>query len=167
MRGPVTSGLVFPFGYGEAFPDWVDVTTPAAGATASYTVAGENAVRLIAARSTLTTDANAANRSHTVDYLDARGITRVRNGAGLVVTANTTAQTFEWSSARTVAEWAANTPVYVPLLPAILPPGFTIKFTVTNIQAGDTLTGLSLYVEKFPTGPEGYLTGAGVRGDGA
>lgn len=159
-------GLVLPFGYGKAFPDWVDVPAPAAGAETAFTVDGGYAIRLLAARSILTTDANVANRSHTVDYVDARGNVRVRNGAGLVVTASTSAQGFEWSSSRAIAEWASNTPIYAPLFPAILPPGFTIRFEVTNMQAGDQLSGLSLYVERFPTGPGGFLTGAGVDAPG-
>ncbi len=156
-------GLVGPFGYGPAYPAWLDVTSPAAGAQASVTVDGRWQTRVVGARSILTTDANAANRSHTIDYLDNNGVVRLRNGAGVVWTANTTAQTFEWSSERTLSEWAANTPVYVPLAPFFLPAGWSIRFTVTNIQAGDTLTGLSLWVEQFETGRGGF--GIGVVGD--
>lgn len=157
-----TEGLVQPFGYGLAYPDWLDVPAPAAGATASVTVDGRWYMRVLAARLSLTTDANAANRLVTLDYIDARGVTRLRNGAGVVVTANTTAQTFEWDANRTVAEWAANTPVFVPCAPWLLSPGFTVKFNVTNIQATDQISALNLWVEKFPTGGQGYRTGAGI-----
>jgi hypothetical protein len=40
-----------------------------------------------------------------------------------------------------------------------------IRFTVAGIQVGDQLSGLSLWVEKFPTGPTGYPTGANRRQD--
>lgn len=156
----VSAGLVEPFGYGLAVPDWLSVTTPAAGANASVTVPGEFQYRVLGARLSLTTDANAANRLVTIDYLDGRANVRLRNGAGVVVTANTSAQTYEFDAHRTIAEWAANTPVFAPLAPWFLPPASVIRFTVTNIQATDQISGLSLWVEKFPTGPSGYQTGA-------
>jgi hypothetical protein len=143
------SGLVGPFAYGPAYPQWLPVTTPAAGATATVTVDGKWNLRPLAARLSLTTDANVANRLVTIDYVDARGNTWLQNGAGLVVTANTTAQTFEFDAHRTVAEWAANTPVFAPLAPFFLPPGFRVKFNVLNIQATDAISGLSLWFETF------------------
>lgn len=166
-RGVTTKGLVSPFGYGLAFPLWFALADPAAGALATYTVPGDYAVRLVAAHSELTTDANVANRVPTIDYLDAKGAVYLRNGAGLVVTASTTAQAFEWSSTRTVAEWAANTPVFAPIQPVILYPGWQIRFQVTNIQATDQLAAVRLMVECFPTGQEGYPVGAVASDDAA
>lgn len=157
---PETAGLVGQFGYGLAFPDWIDVPTPAAGATATYTVPGQYSQRIVAARLSLTTDANAANRLVTLDYVNARGITYVQNGAALVVTANTSAQVFEWHRNRTVSEWAANTLVWAPLLDVFLPPGFRVVFNVANIQVADAISGLRLWVEDFPTGLRGYPRGA-------
>jgi hypothetical protein len=145
------AGLAAPYDYGAAYPQWVAVTTPAAGATASYTVSGLAGIRPLAARLSLTTDANAANRLVTVDYIDAKGNTWMQNGAGLVVTANTTAQTFVFDAHRTVAEWAANTPVFAPLAPFFLPPSFSVKFNVAAIQATDQISGLSLWFDTFQT----------------
>jgi hypothetical protein len=156
-------GLVQPFGYGLAYPDWLDVTTPAAGANASVVVGGENSIRVVAARATLVTDANVASRVLTLDYLDGRGNTRCRNGAGVTVTASDTGETYEWNNSRGSAEWNTGTPVFAPLAPLLIPPGCTIRFTVTNIQAGDQLSALSLWVERFPTGDNGYPLGAGVN----
>jgi hypothetical protein len=155
----VTEGLVQPFGYGLAYPDWLDVATPAAGATQSVTVDGAWSVRIVAARATLTTDANVANRLVTLDFVNARGVTYAANGASVVVTAGTSAQVFEWDRNRSVSEWNTNTPVWAPLLDEIIPPGFSVKFNVANIQVGDTLTSLRLWVEKFPTGARGYPRG--------
>jgi hypothetical protein len=158
-RSETTLGLLLPFTYGKGNPEYVNVATPAAGATASYTVDGKFAVRVLAARLSITTDANAANRLVTLDYIDERNNTRLRNGAGLVVTANTSAQTFEFDAHRGVAEWAANTPVFSPLAPFFLYPGFSVKFNVTNIQVGDAISALSLWLEQFQTGPRGYVLG--------
>lgn len=164
MRGQAIRGLASPFVYGGAYPNWFTVNDPAAGALATYVVPGEFAVRPVAAHSVLTTDANAANRVVTIDYLDAHGNVYLRNGAGLVVTASTTAQAFEWSTTRAVAEWATNTPVFAPLQPAILYPGFQIRFQVTNVQTGDQLSALRLIVECFPTSQDGFVLGV-VRTD--
>jgi hypothetical protein len=144
-------GPVQPFGYRTGYPDWLDVPTPAAGATASVTVDGRWWLRVLAARLTITTDANVANRLVTLDYIDGRSNTRMRNGSALVVTASTTAQAFEWQAHRGASEWAANTPVYAPLAQWFLPPSWVVKFNVTNIQATDAISGLSLWVEKFQT----------------
>jgi hypothetical protein len=151
----VTEGPVQPFGYGRAFVDYITVTSPAAGAQKAVTVQGEWWIRVLHARLSITTDANAANRFIALDFINARSQTFARNGAGVVVTANTTGQAFEWDFHRTVAEWAANTPVFAPLSPLFLEPGFTVQFSVDSIQATDQISGLSLVVEKWPTGPRG------------
>lgn len=141
-----------PFRYDEAWIDYVDVAQPAAGANKSFTVPGEFGVRVLAARATLTTDANAANRLMSLDFVSANSVTRVRNCAGVVWTANTTAQTFVWNCAWAVSEWAANTPVLIPVNELLLPPGWLVQFTVDNKQVGDQLASLSLVVLKVPTG---------------
>lgn len=161
MRNEVTYGLLLPFTYGKGNPEYVSVTTPAAGATASYIIPGSFAARVLAARLSITTDANVANRLVTLDYIDSRGVTRLRNGVGNVITASTTAQTFEWDCNRTIAEWATNTPIFAPVAPLILYPGWSVKFNVTNVQATDAISGLSLWVEQFQTGPRGYQLGVG------
>lgn len=155
----VVTGLLQPFGHGLGFPDWIDVTSPAAGAAASYTVTGDNYVRVLAARASITTDSNTANRIVSLDFVNARSVTYCRNAAAVVVTASTTNQAFEWQYGRGTSEWNTNTPVFAPIMLAPLAPGFTVKFSVDNVQVGDQLSGLKLWVEKFLTGPDGYSTG--------
>jgi hypothetical protein len=154
-----TTSVGDPFGWGLLYSDVIAVATPAAGANAPFTVPGECWLRVVAARLSLTTDANAANRLVSLDFVDGRGSTRVRNAASVVVTASTTAQTFEWSRNRTIAEWNTNTPVFAPVLNMFLPSGWVVQFTVDSKQATDQISGLSLVVEKFPTGAKGYPQG--------
>jgi hypothetical protein len=154
-------GLLQPFAYGRGVVQYLDVATPAAGATASVTIDGKWWLRVLGARLLITTDANVANRLVTLDYIDAKGTTRLRNGAGLVVPASQTAQAFEWDAHRTVAEWTTNTPVYGPVAPWFLAPGWTVKFNVTSIQATDAISGLSLWVETFGTETGAYPVGSG------
>ena len=156
---PVEAGLVEPFGYGLASQDWVPVATPVAGANASFTVEGRNWLRVVAAVATLATDANVANRVFSLDFINARGTTYLRNFAPLVVTAGTAATVFHWQEQVTQSEWAVNTPVKVPVSSLFLPPGTTVQFTVDNKQAGDQISAIFLTVERFTTGPGGYAVG--------
>lgn len=144
--------LASPFRYDEGWVDYIDVAQPAAGANKSVGVPGEYGLRVLAARATLATDANVANRLLSLDFVTANGVTRVRNCAAVVWTANTSAQAFVWNHAWHVSEWATNTPVLIPLLGLLLPPTWLVQFTVDSIQAGDQLSALSLVVEKVPTG---------------
>jgi hypothetical protein len=128
--------------------EFLDIATPAAGALASFTPSRETAVRVLAARATLTTDANVADRFLALDYMKAGGATYVRNGDGPAITASTTAQTFEWTANRGQGAWVTGGPVFLPVLPIWLPPGFAIRFTVGAIQATDQLSGLNLVLER-------------------
>jgi hypothetical protein len=157
--GVAAEGLLNPFGYGVGYQDFVPLTTPAAGANLSFTVEGRAWVRLLAARCSITTSATVANRFVSLDYVNGRTVTQARNAAGLVVTASTTALVFEWSSSRSRAEWATNTPVLVPLLPIFLAPGTVVQITVDNIQAADQISAASLTLERFDTGALGYAVG--------
>lgn len=144
--------LASPFRYDEGWVDYLDVAQPAAGANATVQVPGQFGMRVLAARATLATDANAANRLLSLDYINANSVTRVRNCASVVWTANTTAQAFIWNHAWALSEWNTNTPVLMPVLPLLLPPGWLIRFTVDSVQVGDQLSALSLVVLKVPTG---------------
>jgi hypothetical protein len=157
--GAATEGLLAPFGYGIGYQDFIPLTTPAAGANLSFTVQGNSWVRLLAARCSITTSATVANRFVSLDFTTGRANTQVRNAAGLIVLASTSAQVFEWNTGRTRAEWAANTPVLVPLLPMFLAPGSVIQITVDTIQAADQISAASLTIERFDTGDIGYAQG--------
>lgn len=155
----VTQGLVQPFGVGLAFIDYPPIVAPAAGANKALTVGGENYVRVLAARATFTPDANAASRLVSLDFINGRAQTVVRNAGAVLFAAASGAQAFEWSLNRTVAEWNTGTPVFIPLAPLFLEPGFTVQFTADSIQVGDTFTNLSLVLERWPTGPRGEPVG--------
>jgi hypothetical protein len=163
IGAPVTEGLGLPFGHGREFQDFIDLTAPAAGANKAFVIPGEFRMRVVAAKAQLDTDANAANRLLSLDFIGQRGTTYVRNAAPVLVAASTVAQVFQWSAQRDVSEWNSGTPVFVPLQPLFLEPGMVVQFTVDSKQAGDALTALSLVVEKWPTGYRGEPVGT-VRG---
>jgi hypothetical protein len=136
---------------GRGLTDWFSVASPAAGANASFTVGGRNVqgLRVLAALATVTLDANAANRLVSLDYIDARSVTRVRNANTGVWTASTSNQVFQWDQAHATSEWNTNTPVFVPLVDVILTPGWLVQLTVDNKQAGDQISAISFVVEAF------------------
>lgn len=156
---PGAEGLLQPFAHGLGYQDFIALPQPAAGANLAFTIDGRSTVRVVGARCNVTTDANVANRFVSLDYINARAQTMMRNAAGLVVTASTTNQKFEWNAQRTDAQWAANTPVLLPLFPLFLSPGSVVQITVDSIQAADQISLASLVVERFDTGSLGYGVG--------
>lgn len=145
------TGLVAPFTSERDFLDFFSPASPAAGANYSFTVGSFNVdyLRVVAVMATLTTDANAANRLFSVDYMTGASVTRVRNAATVLITANTAATVFQWDKAHTLSEWQTGTPVFAPLADVILAPGWTVQLTVDNKQVGDTITAISVVVEKY------------------
>lgn len=160
MSSPVTEGILAPFSAGLGFPDWLDVTQPAAGANASVTVPGDWGCAVIAARAVLTTSATVANRFVSIDYVDARGTVRASSGTAVAIPASQTNVQTDFQSGRGSVMSASGSPTAAPLLYTYLPPGFTIRFTVLNIDTTDQLSKLSLWLAKYPTGARGYPTGA-------
>lgn len=130
--------------------DYPRVPSPAAGANATYTVEQARAVRVLAARASLTTDANAANRIMALDILPSGAFTAIRNLPAVAITANTTGQTFEWGTQYAQWDVNANTPCVVPLFSHWLPGPVQYAFTVDNKQAGDQLSALVLVLEIIP-----------------
>lgn len=145
------SGFVAPFTSERGYPDFFSPASPAAGANYSFTVGSFNVdfLRVVAVMATLTTDANVANRLFAVDYISGATSTRVRSAATVLITASTSATVFQWDTAHTLSEWNTGTPVFVPLADVILTPGWTVQLTVDNKQVGDTITAISVVVEKY------------------
>jgi hypothetical protein len=132
---------------------YVDVPQPAAGANATFTDGLSWVFRVVAATAQLDTDANAANRLLSLDYLKTGGPTYLRNAAPVLVTASQVAQVFEWAKSRSVSEWNTGTPIFVPVEPLWLTAGMTVRFTVDAIQATDQLSNVRLIVEVHPADP--------------
>lgn len=138
--------------YDEAYVDFLDVTSPAAGANAATIVPGQFGFRVLAALATLTTDANVANRLVSLDVINANTSTRLRNPAPASVPANTTNQRYVWNAAYTSGASITNGPMVIPVNDLLVPASWSIQITVDNKQVGDQLAAVSLIVLKVPTG---------------
>ena len=141
-----------PYRYDEAYVDYIDVGQPSAGANAAVSVPGQYAMRVLAALATLTTSATVANRLLSLDYISANAVTRVRNPITAVQAASVTGHAYVWNSAYAAALNITNGPNVMPVSDLLVPPAWSIQFTVDSIQAGDQLSALSLVVLKVPTG---------------
>jgi hypothetical protein len=148
-------GLAQPYGFGLGFQSPITGVKPAAGANFSLAIDARWRWRIVTAVFTLVTDANAANRYVTLEYQDGSGVALVVDAAAVVVTANST-QRFAGSTARGVAEWAANTDVLFPLTPVFLDGGGALTINVANKQVTDQLSAIRFLVDRFPTDLENY-----------
>jgi hypothetical protein len=141
-----------PYRHDEAYVDFLDVVSPAAGANAATVVPGQFGMRVLAALATLTTDANAANRLVSIDVINANASTRLRNPVAATIPASQSNVKLLWNNAYHAAASITNGPQIAPILDLLVPPAWTIQITVDNKQVGDQLASLSLVVLKVPTG---------------
>lgn len=131
----------------SGFLQRVTVATPAAGADWTITVPAHTRWRVTAGTATLTTSATVANRIAQVKLDD--GATAYFFGQpNQVVPAS---QTVSVNISRTSAPAATNNPNVSTLLPpeSLIPSGHRISSSTTNIQAADTYTAISIFVEEW------------------
>lgn len=124
-------------------------TSPAAGANLTLDLGRARFYVIRSVMVTLTTDANAASRFLSVDYLLGTRATVMRNAATVLVTASTTNQVYQFDDQHTVSEWNAGTMIFAPLAPIVLTQGWVAKLTVDSIQTGDQLSACTVLVQQF------------------
>ncbi len=147
------------YGYGLSEQTTLSGVNPAAGSAFALKLGSTDAPggykwRLVGATWKLTTDANAANRYVTVEYLGGDGVSVLGDAAAKVVVANVTAQRYCGSVNRGVGEVATGTDILLPLSGLWLEAGATVQIAVANIQVGDTLTVIRLTFDRVPTDPD-------------
>ena len=156
--GPSLKGLLRPFGEGHGYTERIAVTSPAAGANATYKVPGDKQHRIVGVNARLVTSATVASRQLTIDYQDNDGNLLISNGGATLQAASLT-NDYRFCVDRAVAEWTTSSPMFAPLSQIFLDEGWKVVFSVAAIQAADQLSALILVVETFPTGPQGYPLG--------
>lgn len=130
-------------------PEYVIADSPAAGANFTQTIEGRWLVRLLSLRVRLNTDANAANRTLRLEFRDDAGTVYDVCGNPVTYPANTTNEDYFFSVWQGQGEWEVATSNLVPLHPLLLPPTHSFRILVNNIQAGDTLTLVRFWWERF------------------
>lgn len=129
-------------------PEYVKGDQPAAGAMFSSEVGGGYWTRLLSVHVRLVTDANAADRTVLVEYRDDADLRYMVSGAPVTQPASTTTDwTFDPWQAQ--AEWEVDATVLVPLKPLLLLPSHDFRVFVDNVQAGDQLSRIRFWRERF------------------
>lgn len=126
-------------------------TDPAAGANASISVPTTEYWLILRAQVTLVTDATVANRymnitfgSYAANFNTLHGYNSQAAGATYIYEMLPRGELYDILV-------PANQSIGLPY-PMWVPGGKSISTSVTNLQAGDNLSSLKLYVEKFFTG---------------
>ncbi len=153
-----TFGLTQLLGHGHAYTEDVVVPTPAAGGGFTYTVTGSYFELLDSISFQIVTGGNAANRQPKLSINDGSGAALATLPTASVQTASLTWQyTFSptFADFNTVVALAVTTP-----LPRImLQPEYAVVLAIGAVDAADQVSNIRLQVERFVTGPQGYLLG--------
>lgn len=136
------------------YEDWyqlIDITAPAAGAAVKRKVPGETWERPISFRYKLVTSAVVKNRFPAVTFLDGDGNSFLHVESNVAVPASTTA--FLNFFVDCGGNAFPNGGEGFAVLPEIMmAPGFALQADVTSIDAGDQISGVRLYVCRYPSG---------------
>jgi hypothetical protein len=129
--------------------DYVPVAKPVAGANATYSFSRDFAVKILAGHCTLVTDANAADRFITLDFLPGGDAAAVQNGAAVEISASDT-RVIHWNKNLGFPDFDTNVvDMFFPLLAVWLPCPLLVQFTVAQKQATDQLSALGLVVQRL------------------
>lgn len=153
-----TMGLTRPFSYGRGWPRLVRIADPAAGAVVTHTVPGDRLQRVVIAHALLETSEAEVTRGPILRFNDPDGNAVGRFGPTGEVAKSSTQRT-TWAAGLGYRA-AANTDGAQCSIPDVfLVPGMQIVFGVNNIDEGDQQSDVTLYLEEWPNGPDGYPTG--------
>ena len=143
--------------YGAAIPQIIEGTAPGANTNFALSLDSRFVWRFVGVKFSLTTDANAANRIVTFDYADGNGTVFMRNGAGVIVTASTTALVFQGKAHQGTSDFTSSgsdlSTIFFPIEPVYLVGSQQVQINVVNKQAGDTLTAIRLFAEQYTNRP--------------
>ena len=153
----LTEGASLGLGYREfdRYP------SPAAGAAFSLKLDAAYDYRILSARATYTTDATVANRYPVLSVVSQDGTVLFAIAASTAVAASS-AITYQWLSGIGYSSVGDLVNAVLPLADFLISGAYTVSLSATAIDAGDQISGVSLYVEKYPRGPEGYPTGLNI-----
>jgi hypothetical protein len=158
---PVVVGLAAPFSVGRVIPEIVLRPTPAVASGFTYTVGGKYWERIVSVDFKLVTDGNAANRIVTLAYQDQDAREFARTASPFAQAAGITTQ-YGFGIGMMQFGAASAASIGGPLPSLFLRPGHKLVVSIAAVQAGDQVSLVTLYIERFPTGPEGYRQGAYV-----
>lgn len=134
-------------------PEYVQAASPAVATAFTQAIESRYHTRLLTLFCRLVTDANAANRTLRLEYLDDSGNIFHVNGNPVTYPASST-EDYAFSAFHPRGEWEVAGTNLVPLGPILLPPTFSFRITVNNVQAGDQISRVRFLWERFYTGDQ-------------
>lgn len=144
---------------GNAWKERQSPAAPVAGAALTLTVPGHTWHRFITIRATFTTDATVANRGPFIAYTDGDGAEWYRAPAPVVIAASSTL-TVTWAENLDVNATTSTGFAEAPHTLIKVPSGHHLVVGMSNMDGADQVSGVQLYVERYPTGPMEYAAGA-------
>jgi hypothetical protein len=136
------------------YDDWrqhepITVGSPAAGAGFSHAVPSAVVQRVVSVSFTLVNAVAAANRLPRVEYLNAAGAVFFAVAAPFVTTSGVTSR-FNFAIGQ--PQYGANDAAQIggPLPDFMLIGGLAVRVVVGAIDAGDQISGASLFVDQYP-----------------
>jgi hypothetical protein len=143
----------------ERWTELVRLPAPAAGAAFKRKVDARTYEMPLIVRFILTTSAAVANRVPIIALQDGDGTEYCRFTSGITVAASSiVAVTFAAGYGATPT--GSSTFATAPMSHVLIPPGFTLTCDAAALDVGDTITSVSLWVKRFPTGESGEPSGA-------
>jgi hypothetical protein len=126
----------------------ITIGAPAVATGFTHVVPGATRQRIVSVSFVLAADANAANRIPRVEFLNAAGAVFFAVAAPFTVTANVTSRLnfgigIQQFGANAAAQIGAGLPAFK------LNAGLAVRVAVAAIQAGDQISGASLFVDQW------------------
>lgn len=134
--------------------DWrqhvpITVGAPAAGSGFTHAVPGATFQRVRVVSFLLTTDGNAASRLPRVEFLNAAGDVFAAVAAPFTLAASLAAR---FTFGIGLNQYGANNAAQIggPLPDVLLESGLAVRVAIASVQAGDQVSGSSLFVDQYP-----------------
>lgn len=154
-----TLGLAAPVFYGRVQPELYHPADPAVASGFTYVVGTAYSERPIALSFVLTTDSNAANRQIGLALLDPFGAVVTAMPVASVQAASLV-YTYSFDAQLSSPNAVQALKVLSPLMNWIIPPSYQIAVTIGSHQAGDQISVIRYYRDRFSTDPKDYEQGA-------
>lgn len=125
------------------------IPAPAAGAPWVYKVDGRFYERVLAVTYTFTSSAVVATRSIVLNLIDNNGVTVCQVPGSFAIAASSTFTDFFMIGAPAF-DYAPIVNTYRFIADFLIPPDWSWQAVVTNMDVGDTFTGIVMLVQRFP-----------------
>lgn len=160
-----TLGLAEPVFYGRVQPELTYLPNPAVDTGFTIPIGDNYYERPIALSFKLVTDGNAANRQVALQLLTPTGLPLAAVPIASVQTASLT-YVYSFLAQLTTATAVQALVVMSPLFSMIIPSSYSLAVTIGSKQAGDQVSNICWYRDRFSTDPKDYQLG-GVDLDNA